>query len=63
MSMLIKNDLIWVAIPKCASMSIEDALLNSKLDIKRHSYAIKSEPLHTHISVRKLKEEFGEITT
>jgi len=63
MSMLIKNDIIWVSIPKCASMSIEDALLNSKLDIKRHSYAIKSEPLHTHIGTRKLKEEFGDKET
>jgi hypothetical protein len=63
MSILIKNDLIWVAIPKCASMSIEDALLKSKLDIKRHSYAIKSEPLHTHISINKLKEEFGNKET
>jgi hypothetical protein len=63
MSILIKNDLIWVAIPKCASMSIEDALLKSKLDIKRHSYAIKSEPLHTHIGVHKLKEEFGNKET
>ena len=60
MSILIKNDIIWVSIPKCASMSIEDALLNSKLDIERHSYAIKSEPLHTHIGIRKLKEEFGD---
>lgn len=63
MSILIKNDLIWVAIPKCASMSIEDALLKSKLDIKRHSYSIKSEPLHTHIGVHKLKEEFGNKET
>jgi hypothetical protein len=63
MSMLIKNDLIWVAIPKCASMSIEDALLTSNLEIKRHPYAIKSEPLHTHIGTRKLKEEFGDKET
>lgn len=63
MSILIKNDIIWVSIPKCASMSIEDALLNSKLDIERHSYAIKSEPLHTHIGIRKLKEEFGDKKT
>ncbi len=63
MSILIKNDLIWVAIPKCASMSVEDALLNSKLDIVRHPYAIKSEPLHTHIGVNKLKEHFGQKQT
>lgn len=63
MSILIKNELIWVSIPKCASMSIEDAILNSNLEIKRHSYAIKSEPLHTHIGVNKLKEEFGNKET
>jgi len=63
MSILIKNDLIWVAIPKCASMSIEDALLNSKLDITRHPYAIQSEPLHSHIGVCKLKEHFGQKKT
>lgn len=63
MSILIKNDLIWVAIPKCASMSIEDALLNSKLDIMRHPYAIQSEPLHSHIGVCKLKEHFGQKKT
>lgn len=63
MSILIKNELIWVSIPKCASMSIEDAILNSNLEIKRHSYAIKSDPLHTHIGVNKLKEEFGNKET
>ena len=63
MSILIKNDLIWVAIPKCASMSIEDALFNSKLDITRHPYAIQSEPLHSHIGVCKLKEHFGQKKT
>ena len=63
MSILIKNELIWVSIPKCASMSVEDAILNSNLEIKRHSYAIKSEPLHTHIGVNKLKEEFGNKET
>lgn len=63
MSILIKNELIWVSIPKCASMSVEYAILNSNLEIKRHSYAIKSEPLHTHIGVSKLKEEFGNKET
>lgn len=63
MSLLINNELIWVSIPKCASMSIEDALLKSNLDIKRHSYSIKSEPLHTHIGINKLKEEFGNKET
>lgn len=63
MSILIKNELIWISIPKCASMSVEDALLKSNLEIKRHSYAIQSEPLHTHIGIKKLKEEFGNKKT
>lgn len=63
MSMLINDDLIWVAIPKCASMSIEESLLNSKLNIKRHSYAIKNEPNHTHVPVNDLKKEFGDKKT
>ena len=63
MSILIKNELIWISVPKCASMAVEDALLKSNLDIKRHPYAIKSEPLHTHIGIKKLREEFGDKET
>jgi len=63
MSILIKNDLIWIAIPKCASMSVEDALLISNLEIKRHPYSIKSEPNHTHIPLFELKKEFGDKKT
>ena len=37
MSLLINNDLIWVSIPKCASISIETALLNSNLNITKFS--------------------------
>jgi hypothetical protein len=59
MSLLINNELIWVSVPKCASFSIENALLKSNLDIKRHSKAEKNEQHHTHIALRILKEEFG----
>jgi stress-induced morphogen len=59
MSLLINNELIWVSIPKCASFSIEQALLNSNLDIKQHSAAIKNKERHTHIALHILKQEFG----
>ena len=60
MSLLINNELIWVAVPKCASFSIEHALLNSNLDIKQHSKASINKRRHTHISLHILKEEFGD---
>jgi hypothetical protein len=59
-SLLINNELIWVAVPKCASFSIENALLKSNLDIKRHPKANKNKQHHTHIALHILKEEFGD---
>lgn len=59
MSLLINNELIWVSVPKCASFSIEQALLNSNLDIKQHSKASKNKEHHTHIALHILKKEFG----
>ncbi len=59
MSLLINNELIWVSIPKCASFSIENALLKSNLDITQYSKASKNKQ-HTHIALRILKEEFGD---
>jgi stress-induced morphogen len=59
MSLLINNELIWVSVPKCASFSIEQALLNSNLDIKQHSAAFKNKERHTHIALHILKQEFG----
>jgi hypothetical protein len=60
MSLLINNELIWVSVPKCASFSIEDALLKSNLDIKKHSKVKKNQQHHTHIALHILKEEFGD---
>jgi hypothetical protein len=74
MSYLINDDLIWLSIPKCASISIEFALMNSKLNIKEHSDIKKIEgktangtdgiPLedfigHIHVKKSKLFKEFG----
>jgi hypothetical protein len=73
MSLLINNELIWVSIPKNASFSIEESLLNSGLNIKYSSsfYELKNfyasnnilrQP-HPHVNVQKLKKEFGNKET
>jgi len=62
MSLLINNDLIWLSIPKCASLSIEAALMNSEIDIKLHSeYRYMYEKLKRHGALRKyvMFNEFG----
>ena len=33
--LLINNQLIWISIPRCASLSIENSLYNSSLNIKK----------------------------
>ena len=47
MSLLINNDLIWISVPKCASVSIETALIDSEIDIRllpdhRYNYEKKT---------------------
>lgn len=62
MSILINNDLIWISVPKCASMSIERALLNSELDIRlnrEYKYNVEKLKNHGHISKLILFNEFG----
>ena len=59
MSLLINDDLIWVAIPKCASISLEKCLLASNLKTVRHSYAVLSRDKHVHIRLNHLFSEFG----
>jgi hypothetical protein len=62
MSLLINDDLIWVSVPKCASISIEKALLNSDLDIKLHSeykYNLQKLNKHMHFERAVLFNEFG----
>jgi hypothetical protein len=66
MSLLINNDLIWVSIPKCASVSIEKALLNSNLDFKintEYKYNLEKLKQHGHIKSSKLFNEFGRKET
>lgn len=58
MSYLINNELTWIAVPRCASMSIEDALLNSNLQLTPHSYVLNNNE-HIHISLSSLNKEFG----
>jgi len=59
MGFLINNDLIWISIPKCASTSIQDALENSNLDIKKHKDYFLLPKKHLHIPLVNLNEEFG----
>jgi hypothetical protein len=62
MSLLINNDLIWVSIPKCASISIERALLNSDLNITPYSeyrYFLKEKDMHAHYQLSTLFKDFG----
>lgn len=63
MGLLINNDLIWISIPKCASSSIADALLNSNLKIKKHSQHHKLPNQHLHIKLDELYEDFGKKET
>ena len=60
MSICINNDLIWLSIPKCASTSIEDALMKSKLDVVHYEYGKnKDYNRHLHIRAKDLYEKFG----
>jgi len=62
MSLIINNDLIWISVPKCASLSIEKALIDSELDIKLHpEYRYIYEKMKRHGALRKdvMFTEFG----
>jgi hypothetical protein len=73
MSLLINNELSWASIPKNASYSIENSLLNSELNIKYTStffklkelYNLQNNPKepHPHIKIEKLIYEFGNKET
>lgn len=63
MGLLINNELIWISVPKCASSSMENALLNSNLKIEKH-WRHKSRPdLHFHTKLDELEEYFGKKET
>lgn len=62
MSLLINNDLIWISVPKCASLSIERALFDSKIDIRLnsgHRYNYEKKKLHMHLQKDVMFNEFG----
>jgi hypothetical protein len=62
MSLLINEDLIWISVPKCASLSIEHALINADLDIKllsEYKYPHRTNLIHGHYRKSQLFNEFG----
>jgi hypothetical protein len=59
MGLLLNNELIWVSVPKCASVSIEDAFLNSNLSFKKLYRDTIITDIHTHHPVSRLYDEFG----
>ena len=62
MSLRINNDLIWISVPKCASLSIEKALINCEIDVRLHPeyrYIYEKKKLHGHIQRDILFNEFG----
>ena len=63
MGLLINNELIWISVPKCASNSIENTLLNSNLKIEKHWRYYKDTRNHLHIQVDELYEYFGKKET
>jgi hypothetical protein len=63
MGLLINDDLIWISVPKCASSSIEDALLNSNLKIEKHWNHYLHPKKHLHIILDELYKDFGKKET
>ena len=59
MGLLINDELIWISIPRCASVSIENALLNSNLSIKQTYIASHNTNRHIHTKKFQLYQEFG----
>jgi hypothetical protein len=59
MGLLINDELIWLSIPRCASVSIEIALLNSNLNVKKLKIDEKYAHVHMHFKKSELFEEFG----
>jgi hypothetical protein len=62
MSYLINNDLIWVAIPKCASISIERALVKTNLILNSIHYN-NDTSIHSHIRLSETIPIFGNKET
>lgn len=70
MSILVNNDLIWVAIPKCASISVAHALKDSSLHTERYKFiqnfsrSLSNQfTVNNHIRKKELVEYFGSKKT
>lgn len=68
MSICINDDLIWVAVPRCASMSMENAIMTTPnlkythiLDVDETMHDMKFR--HVHVSLGKLRDFFGDKET
>ena len=60
MSLCINNELLWVSIPRCASVSIENALVSSELQIRFYKKQLFFDKgIHVHIQLKTLYEYFG----
>jgi hypothetical protein len=59
MGYLINDNLIWIMNPKCASNSIESALLNSNLKLRRFNEHFKKDR-HIHASLNQCLNVFGK---
>jgi hypothetical protein len=59
MGYLINENLIWVITPKCASSSIENAILKSNLKLKRYDEFSKG-GRHIHVSLNECLKVFGK---
>jgi hypothetical protein len=62
MSYLINDNLIWIITPKCASNSIETALLNSNLKLKTYNDTLDPKS-HIHIPLNDSLNYFGNKET
>lgn len=60
MSLCINNDLIWVSVPRCASVSIEKTLASSELEINFYKKKIFFDKnIHVHVQLETLHKYFG----
>jgi hypothetical protein len=62
MGYLINDNLIWVITPRCASNSVETALINSNLKSKKYNNIFNQER-HIHVSLDKCLDYFGKKET
>jgi len=63
MSLCLNNDLIWVSIPRCASMSIEKSIVEHPNIEYRHisEFIPEFKNKHAHINLGNLKNHFGDL--